>query len=352
MKNINDISHQLEPTLQSVEKFRLDKLKEISNAKKWYLIPVSMILISIFSFVLSISTSAILFGIIGTIGFILVFMFKISPLKNGYTQHFKREVFTSFVHALYPETYYAPNNYVTDGLFNMSKLFCSYNRFGGEDYFEGKTTNGCNFEFSELNVTDTSTYTDSKGNSKTRTTTVFDGLFFVLDVPTKVRGYIQVLPDFAQSSFGFVGKFIQKSLGSMFHEGKMVYLEEFPEFEKEFVVYSQNEEEAFRILTPELVQSIYDLRFKWNKKLRLSFVDNKIFLALSTYRDFFNPDIHQSVLNNTLFDELYNELALCFLVVENLSVKQKSNFNANMTDEPEKNKLYDKNDNPDNPFLL
>ncbi|MCH2023159.1 MAG: DUF3137 domain-containing protein [Saprospiraceae bacterium] len=348
MKSINDISRQIQPTLESVEKFRLDKLEAISQATKLYYVPFFMVITSFVLYFFNMIPYAVLLGIIGLIGIVLVYMLKIRPLTNGYTQHFKREVFTSFVNALYPNTTYIPDDCVPDSLFKMSRLYSSYNKYNGEDYFEGKTTNGCNFKFSELNVLDTSTYTDSDGNSKTRTTTIFDGLFFVLTVPVKVRGFIQVLPDFAQSNFGSIGKYIQKSLGSMFHEGNMVYLEDYPEFEKEFVVYSQNEEEAFRILTSELIQSIYDLRFKWNKKLRLSFVDNEIYLALATYRDFFNPDIYQSVLQSTLLHELYNELALCFSVVENLSVKQNPNYNPNRANQPVQLDRYDKDRNSDN----
>lgn len=355
MKTLNDIRRQIQPALQKVEQFRLEKLEAIAQAKKWYWLPTIIIVLAFLSLMTGIIPLAIIFGIIGIVGYILVAFLKVGPHQESYISNFKQEIFTAFVQGLYPNTYYAPANYLPSNLFSSSRLFGGYDSYGGEDYFEGKTDSGCLFKFSELRVTDTTTTTDSDGKSRTDTTTVFDGMFFVLEVPNRVSGRVQVLPDTAESTFGFIGKFIQKSLGSLFQGAKMVYLDEHPEFEKAFVVYSQNEEEAYRILTPALIKSIYDLRYKWNAYLSVSFIDNQIYVALSTSKNFFLPNIKKSVLEDNLLDELYDELALCFAVVEDLSVEQENTYNPKLEnpETDENNSTYTKkNGSNNNPFLM
>lgn len=355
MKTINDIRRQIQPALQKIEHFRLEKLEAIAAARKWYIIPTIIVVIAVISIFTGMIPIAIILGIIGLVGYVLVAFLKVGPHETSYIASFKEEIFKAFVQGIYPNTYYAPANYLPSNLFASSRLFGGYDSYGGEDYFEGKTDSGSLFKFSELRVTDTETYRDSDNNTQTRTTTIFDGMFFVLDVPNRVAGRVQVLPDMAESSFGFLGKFVQKNLGSFFQGAKMVYLEDHPEFEKAFVVYSQNEDEAYRILTPTLVQAIYDLRYKWNVTMRLSFIDNQIYVALSTSKNFFQPNIKKSVLEDDLLNELYDELALCFAVVEDLSEENPSSYNpkSENPNTDENNPFYTKkNGSNNNPFLM
>jgi hypothetical protein len=349
MKSLNDIRRQINPALQKIELLRKEKLQAISKAKKWYILPVIILVFSVLSFLSGSLPLTIFCAVISFISFVLVYLLKISPHKREFVHSFKHQVFSSFVSSLYPNSYYAPDNYLPSNIFSSSQLFGSYDSYSGEDYFEGETESGCAFKFSELRVTDTTT--DSDGDSTT--TTVFDGVFFILDVPQRVSGRVQVIPDSAESSFGMLGKFMQKTMGSLFQGGKMVYFEEHPEFEKEFVVYSKDEEEARRLLSPALIKAIYDLKIKWNKRLRLSFINNQIYIALSTGNNFFQPDIHKSLLNDNILHELYDELSLCFSVVEDLSIEHDDKYNHLNTDtiKPE-TKIYKKSDNSNNPFLL
>lgn len=347
MNKLKDIRRQIDPCLQKMEEERLNTLANIAKAKKWYSLPLLLLASAIVGLFLETFLFAGLQFIFAIIGFIIVAVFKVGPYRNNYTATFKTEAFSTFIEALYPNVYYAPDNYLPSNLFDESKLCGCYNEYEGEDYFEGKTENGRSFKFSELKVVDEDTTTDSDGNTETNTTNVFTGLFFVLKVPNRVDGQIQVLPDKAESTFGKMGKFFQKNVGAFFKRSTMVYMEGHPEFEKEFVVYSKNEEEAYRILTPNLLQAIYDLRYKWQTQLSISFIGHKIYVAMPTEKDFFNPNINRSILEDKLLQELYDELALCFAVVEDLSLEHKpdeSRILLNSTINPSNSK--------DNPFLL
>ena len=225
MKSLNDIRREIQPVLQRIESLRIEKLDAIAQAKKWYWIPSLCLIGALLSGMIMLIPIAIILLIVAIVGFILVNVYKIAPHKREYISGFKQDIFSTFVQSLYPDTYYAPANYMPSNLFSASQLFGGYDSYGGEDYFEGTTDNNCSFKFSELRVTETTR--DSDGDS--RTTTIFDGIFFVLSVPNRVSGRVQVLPDSAESTFGALGKMMQKSLGSLFQGGKMVYMEEHPE---------------------------------------------------------------------------------------------------------------------------
>jgi hypothetical protein len=347
MKTLNDIRRQIDPCLQQIEEERQEALENIAKAKQWYILPMLLLVAAIASLFLGQIplVAGLLFAAI--VGFVVVAVFKVTPHRTSYISNFKKEAFSVFIEALYPPIYYAPDNYLPSSLFDKSQLFGSYDNYKGEDYFEGKTESGCSFKFSELCVTDTTT--DSDGDSQT--TTVFDGLFFVLNVPDRVNGRIQVLPDTAESAFGKMGKFIQKNLGAFFKRSTMVYMEDHPEFEKEFVVYSEAEEEAYRILSPNLLQAIYDLRYKWKTRLSISFIGHQMYVAMPTNKNFFHPDIKQSILEDQLLQELYDELALCFAVVEDLSLEHESGESRAILN-PKQGVEYKRSSSKDNPFLL
>jgi len=60
-------------------------------------------------------------------------------------------------------------------------------------------------------------------------------------------------------------------------------------------------------------------------------------------------------LEDELLDELYDELALCFSVVEDLSVEQENTYNPNLdhSHTDENNSTYTKkNGSNNNPFLM
>lgn len=346
MKTLNDIRRQVIPALQRVEKFRLEKLDTIAREKRWYGVPIILLIAAVIVGLEGTAFIGIALGVVAIIVLVLVYIVRVEPHRMAYISNFKEQVFASFIKELYPSIYYAPSNYLPSTLFSKSELFGSYDDYTGEDYFEGQTDNGCTFKFSELYVTETTRSSDSD-----TTTTIFDGMFFVLDVPNRVNGRIQILPDSSESTFGRIGKFMQKKLGAFFQGAAMVYMEDHPEFEKEFVVYSKDEAEAYRILTPGLLNAIYDLRYRWDIRLSVSFIGHQIYVAFPSSKNFFHPNIDRSVLEDNLIEEIYHELGLCFAVVEDLSMEHKPSDSWEQLNVVKKNNSNTGNSR-NNPFLL
>jgi len=347
MKSISEIRQNIGASLREVEHFRKDKLAAIKSGRRLNVIPIILLIVAAVSLVGSMIPIAIGAGVISLIAFAIIYFWKIAPHHNAYKSHYKDKVLSAFVNAVYPKTTFRANDKVASHKFTASGLFGSYDDYYGEDYFRGTTEDGQKFEFSEVRATRTTR--DSDGD--TNTTTVFDGVLFVLEAKTTATTDVRVLPDTAEKSFGGIGKFIQKNLGSLFQKGSMVYLKEHPEFEKEFVVYAQSEEEARRILTPTMIGAIYNLKYKWDRPLRVSFVGTNVYIALSTSQNYFKADVNKSVLEDALLKELYDELALCFAVVEDMSGIKKGEKAAD-EDENWNNDAYDHLTDSSNPFLM
>lgn len=349
MKSLPEIRRHIEPVLRKIEDFRIEKLNSISKARRWYLLPVVVTGLGFATLQLNSQFLTVFTFFIAFILFFLVSLFKVSPHRAQFVATFKHDVFSSFFLQLYPGSYYAPDNYLPSNIFKASKLFSSFNKYKGEDYFEGTTDAGISFKFSELNVSDV--HTDAKGDSQTRN--VFKGLFLVLDTPIKATDPVIVLPDTAEKLLGTTGKLLQKTMGSFFNKGReLIYFEEFPDFEKKFVVYSKNKSLAKAILKPSLLKAFCEIESKWKKNIRLSWVDNYLHLALHTQHDFFNPNIKKSLLQDSVIKELYSELALCFSIVENLSDIFTDKLANELEEEDVSTKLYSRNMDNNNPFLL
>jgi hypothetical protein len=356
MKSLSDIRGHIDPALQQIESFRIEKLNSISKARGWYLVPISIVIFGFVSLQLDshfpyrVQFITVFCFFIAFILFFLVYIFKVAPHRAQFIASFKHDVFSAFVLHLYPGSYYAPDNYLPSIIFKSSKLFSSFDSYKGEDYFEGTTNAKTSFKFSELKVSDS--YSDSDGNQQNQL--VFSGLFLVLDIPIKVVNPIFVLPDTAEKLTGTAGKFLQRTFGTFFRGNqKLVYFNEYPDFEKEFVVYSKDESIAKEILGPGLIEALCKIKSTWNKKVRVSLIDNHLYVAIDTKHDLFHPNIKKSLLQDEVINELYEELALCFSIVEDISAGliKKSTSDTDVKESPI-NRRNKKNKDNDNPFLL
>jgi hypothetical protein len=118
----------------------------------------------------------------------------------------------------------------------------------------------------------------TKNGTKTTWHTIFKGIFVCADSNKKFSGKTLILPDTAEKYLGGFGKWLQKKTGG--GAGEMVYMENV-KFEKEFVVYSTDPVEARYLITPKIQEQIYSLKKLLKRDLRLSFVNNNVYIAIS-----------------------------------------------------------------------
>jgi len=99
----------------------------------------------------------------------------------------------------------------------------------------------------------------------------------------------------------------------------------YPKFEKDFLAYSQSQEMAYNVLTPRVIEAILAIKEEWGLRPRVSFVNKKIYLALETSYDFFEVNIHESLLDSKKVRSFYNDLEPCFSLVESFDLPINTN---------------------------
>jgi hypothetical protein len=236
-------------------------------------------------------------------------------ITQSYRSSFKTSIIKPVVESFLPDIGYYPKQRIDRDLYQRSQLFLKgVDRYRGEDYIigiKGKTE----FEFSELH-TEYITVTRTKNGRSTSRHTIFKGIFFVADFHKDFNGRTFVLPDTIE---GLLGKFGQTLQKANFSRPDLVKLED-PEFEKAFCVYADDQVEARYILSPSLMRRILNYKEKFGNKIYLSFIQSKLYIALSSNKNHFEPKVFSSVTNPGLIDEYLADLELFVGIVDDLNL--------------------------------
>lgn len=237
-------------------------------------------------------------------------------ITNSYKKGYKNEVVRAVIQAYKPGLNYHPESYVSEGKFQSSKLFLKgIDRYKGEDHISG-ICGKTDFEFSELHAQYKTTSSDSKGRTSTRWHTIFKGIFFIADFHKDFRTHTVVLPDTAEKLFGFLGKKLQ---GMNLTRGELIKLED-PEFEREFCVYGDDQIEARYILSPGLMRRILSYRSKFGAKMHLAFLKSRVYIALSTDKNHFEPKVFTPVNDLSQVQVFRNDLDMIIDIIEDLNL--------------------------------
>ena len=252
--------------------------------------------------ILQVTTGAFAFIIVGLIS---------KKFKLG----FKNKIIARITGFVDESLTYQPEGSVPRSEFLKSAIFQhSCDSFKGEDHIHG-TLDKTAIEFSEV-VAKYRTSSGSGSNQKQKYSTYFKGVFFIADFNKHFKTRTLVLPDTAEKLFG---KFGQKLQSMSFSRGKLVKLED-PEFEKEFCVYGDDQVEARYILSTSLMRRILDFKNKWKTKIYLSFVDSKVYIAISLNKNLFETRLFRTIVNYSFIEENVKYLILLIEIVEDLNL--------------------------------
>ena len=256
------------------------------------------------------SSIAIVSGVALVLG-IVYWSIKIYRVSSALKVRFKAEVIKELVHFVDPSLSYEPKGLISQSEFTGSKIFIQgIERYKGDDLVSG-TIGQTDVRFCELNAEYATR--DNKGNKQYHT--IFKGIFFIADFHKDFVGETVVVPDTAERLFGKLGTMFQKMNISRADLVKM----ENPEFEKAFAVYGTDQVEARYILTPALMERIMDFKNK-SRKIHLSFLHSKVYLAISVSNNLFEPPFFKSMLRYSLVEDYFNYLILSVNIVEDLDL--------------------------------
>jgi hypothetical protein len=250
------------------------------------LIPVAIFIAVSFSNPAEIFDTLI-FGIIIVLGITTIAIY--SPYKK-FKNNYKRKIIKTALEAFFPNSSYSTTANCSQSSFNELELFSSKaNRFNSEDEISG-VIGKTKFKMSEINAK------RETGSGKNRhVEQIFRGFLYQVDFNKNFNADTLVQIDFAENKLGsWLGSKLQglKSKGNR----KLVKLEDV-RFEKYYVVYSTDPQEARYILSPKLMEAIMSLRAKLKRDIQFAFKHNQFFITLPTFKNYFEPRFFGPLIN-------------------------------------------------------
>lgn len=248
-------------------------------------------------------------AIVGIIGWVY------SNKKERFANEFKQLIISKIVQFVSPGCQYSPTQHISENDYNNSNLHRrKYDRFNGEDYFEGRHGK-TSFYCSELHTE----YKTSDSKGRTSWHTIFRGLFFVADFNKHFSGRTYVWADgHAEVSTTMIGRMFS----SFSQELERVKLED-PEFEQFFDVFSTDQVESRYLLSPSLIQRMVNLRIKMDCRMECSFADSKLYMSFPVNNNLFEPGIHNANDNFETAWGYVTEFALFFDIIDELNLNNR-----------------------------
>ena len=228
--------------------------------------------------------------------------------EKKYKNVFVRPLMTQ----LFPELAYNPAAFVPAAHFKTSDLFTpDYSFYGGDDHFSGKINN-TSVEFSELNVVKS-----NKRHSDTRSTSsnIFSGLFLRAELNETINNRILVDPLSRMFEKMQLPGFIMGMLKHFLPDYGKSLKTGVAKFDDNFKLYCEDEKEALKIISPELIDKIIEV----TEKLKVineskmggatdpqSLLENGVFLKISIIQN----SMYFAIYGYKLFDIKFSKSVL------------------------------------------
>jgi len=181
--------------------------------------------------------------------------------------------------------------------------------YQGDDLIRGKIDD-ISFECSELCVSH-----EDPDDTEGRWSLIFNGLFFHADFQKHFLGKTFITPDISEKILGKLGRKLQ---GRNRIE-PLIKIEQ-PNFEHAFAIYSTEPNEARCILTPAMIEAILSLKEKYNTRVRFSFIDSRVYGAVSFEENLFNPRILRSGVEFRDVVEMYDLIKIVEVIIRELNL--------------------------------
>jgi hypothetical protein len=311
---------ELEPILREIEAERSQQVHRFAQITLWSVVIGGLLSLALAMF----RIGAWAFAPLGIALLIIgaVYASKATEWRNT----FKYRVMARLVKLFHPSLNYYPHRAIAEQEYHLSMLFHNSpdpDRYRGEDYIEG-VIDKTDIRLSELHTEYRQVTYDSKGRRREHWVTIFRGLFISADFHKHFHGVTLVLPDTEQSWLGGFGQWLQSISAKLGNQpGELVKMED-PEFERLFKVFSTDQVEARYILTPNMIRRIVDFRNRTKSQVRLSFIASRVFVAISTYHNYFEPPSlfapADKLLDPSTLAQYFEELKFALAVVDELNL--------------------------------
>lgn len=277
-------------------------------------------------FILGIATLIIILGIVfgGLIPIIIlgvailifgfVMLSNTGPKETQYRYSYKHSLVAYALRTIDESLKIDDAQALSEEAFISSRLFAKApDRYQSEDQvygFAGKTK----FSFSEVHA-QYKTVTQTKNGQRVDWHDILKGVVFCADFNKNFNGTTMVRPKDFSAAFG---AWISTAL-PIFASGEVVKLEN-PDFDKNFITYSNDQVEARYILTPTMMERISELNKRSNETISLSFTGSLVYIAFPLNGNYFEPPFSKSLLDENLLQKDIELVQFMYGIVNELDL--------------------------------
>ena len=263
-------------TEKEIESLRVSTNKKIKKYNRVGLIVcgLSTVIIIIIALLINFYLLFLLYGVfIMFIIFAVITTSKTSKPLSEFNKIYKEKIVNNVFKKVFDDVIYVPENGIEEKKLEDTHMIYTGDRYHSNDYVKGKYKN-INFEFSDVHMTEK--HEDSDGN--TTYVTIFSGQWMIFDFNKSFKSKLSI----GTKYFGIL------------NHSKNVELEDI-DFNKNFSVWADHEEDAFYLLTPNYMEKIKKLKEKLNAAFALCFIDNKLYIGLNNYKNLFEPNLKKKI---------------------------------------------------------
>ena len=299
MISIDDVITEVTPTLESIESTRLEYLEKRKQCFTMVGIPCLIGGIAV----------AVIFFPFGLFGAFLAFIIysiaygiMAGEKRKQYTNSYKDTVIRKLIVQIDPGLEFDKDRGIEESLFERSNLYASPDRYRSEDLVYGKYGK-TEFQMAEIHAEEKRERRNSKGKKKTSYHTIFKGVLLIADFHKDFAGKTFVLAD-----------------GSGGKRGTSAVQLEDAEFENEFSVFSTDQIEARYILSPAMMRRILEIKRKFDSRVRISFKDSSVWIAVSHSPPYLEPDVKTSATDLNQIRSMMTEVSSFIELIEELDL--------------------------------
>lgn len=230
------------------------------------------------------------------------------PTKKEYHSVYKSLLVSEALKTTFDEFKFYPSLGIGQNEIRYTNMMQLGNRYKSEDYIKG-IYKGVPFEQSDVliqNVTST--------GKTTTTVTYFMGRWMIFEFNKNFCCDLQV----REKGFSYS----KRKRGIFVSDNEKMHKIEFEDvdFNNRFNVFGQNNEEAFYLLTPQIMEAMRELQEKTDGKIMFCFVHNKLHVAVNNGKDSFNPPIFKRLDIQEECMQINNEIRLITQFIDVLSL--------------------------------
>ncbi len=236
-----------------------------------------------------------------------LFMFAINK-KKVYAKQFKRYIIEYGINHYFDNVTYRPDDGIDEYTVFSTGMIYKGNNFESEDLISG-IYKGVPFTQSDIRIQ------KRQGNSQySKKVDYFIGRWMIFRFNKNFVCNLQVIEK---------GLNAYKNGRDSFGE-KLQKIELDDEtFNKAFRTNCENQQEAYYILTPQMMRRMLDLKDNTTGQLMFCFLNNSLHIACNTGKNSFEPPVFKKIDLQTIMDETYSDLSLITSFIDFLNLDNK-----------------------------